>query len=245
MPWQPNSKRCSVSSAAPNHHKGDRHFCGGFARVNERLGCHMGMDELIDLFAEGDALVSNTAFEELELAYDVANGATFDGIVFRSCVFDGVDWSGSTFRDVVFRGCRFIRCNMEGCWLNRCDFVDCSAPGLNLVKARLSNVSFASCDLSYANLSEGRIGPITACDVRLTEAALQGAKLGQLRLDSCDLTRVDVFKTPLCGVDVSRCTFEAPVVSGDYRELRGLTVNAEQALALSGLLGIQLADDWP
>lgn len=53
MPWQPNSKRCSVSSAAPNHHKGDRHFCGGFARVNERLGCHMGMDELIDLFAEG------------------------------------------------------------------------------------------------------------------------------------------------------------------------------------------------
>ena len=132
---------------------------------------------------------------------------------------------------------------MEGCWLNRCDFVDCSAPGLNLVKARLSNVSFASCDLSYANLSEGRIGPITACDVRLTEAALQGAKLGQLRLDSCDLTRVDVFKTPLCGVDVSRCTFEAPVVSGDYRELRGLTVNAEQALALSGLLGIQLADD--
>ena len=52
MPWQPSSKRCSVSSAAPNHHKGDRHFCGGFARVNERLGCHMGMDELIDLFAD-------------------------------------------------------------------------------------------------------------------------------------------------------------------------------------------------
>ena len=47
----------------------------------------MGMDELIDLFAEGDELVSNTAFEDMELAYDVANGATFDGVVFRSCVF--------------------------------------------------------------------------------------------------------------------------------------------------------------
>lgn len=193
----------------------------------------MGMDELIDLFAEGDELVSNTAFEDLDLAYDVANGATFDGVVFRSCEFDSVDWSGSTFRDVVFRGCRFIRCNMEGCWLSRCDFVDCSAPGLNLLKARLSSVSFGSCDLSYANLSEGRIGPMTACDTRLREAAFQGAKLGQIRLDGCDLTRVDV----------SRCTFAAPVVSGDYHELRGLTVNAEQALALSGLLGIQLADE--
>lgn len=120
MPWQPSSKRCSVSSATPSDHKGDRRLCGGFARVNERLGSHMGMDELIDLFAEGDELVSNTAFEDLDLAYDVANGATFDGVVFRSCEFDGVDWSGSTFRDVVFRGCRFIRCNMEGCWLNRC-----------------------------------------------------------------------------------------------------------------------------
>lgn len=203
----------------------------------------MSMDELIDLFAEGDELVSNTAFEDLDLAYDVVNGATFDGVVFRSCVFDGVDWSGSTFRDVLFRGCRFIRCNMEGCWLNRCDFVDCSAPGLNLLKARLSSVSFASCDLSYANLSEGRIGPLAARDTRLIEATLQGAKLGRLRLDGCDLTHVDVFKTPLSGVDVSRCTFAAPVVSGDYRELQGLTVNAEQALALSGLLGIQLADD--
>lgn len=223
--------------------KGDRHLCGGFARTNARLGCHVDMDELIDLFAEGDELISNTAFEDLNLSYDVANGATFDDVVFRSCVFDGVDWNGSTFRDVVFRGCRFIRCNMEGCWLNRCDFVDCSAPGLNLLRARLSSVSFVSCDLSYANFSEGRIGPLAARDTRLTEAALQGAKLGQLRLDNCDLTRVDVFKTSLSGVDVSRCAFAAPVVSGDYRELRGLIVNAEQALALSGLLGIQLADE--
>lgn len=64
-----------------------------------------------------------------------------------------------------------------------------------------------------------------------------------MRLDGCDLTRIDVFKTPLSGVDVSCCTFAAPVVSGDYHELRDLTVNAEQALALSGLLGIQLADE--
>lgn len=91
MPWQPSSKRCSVSSATPSHRKGDRHLCGGFARVNERIGCHMGMDELIDLFVEGDELVSNTAFEDLDLACDVANGATFAGVVFRSCEFDSVD----------------------------------------------------------------------------------------------------------------------------------------------------------
>ena len=112
MLWQPSSKRCSVSSAASSHHKGDRRLCGGFARVNERLGSHMGMDELIDLFAEGDELVSNTAFEDLDLAYDVANGATFDGVVFRSCEFDGVDWSGSSFA----RGCFAVAALSAATW---------------------------------------------------------------------------------------------------------------------------------
>lgn len=216
---------------------------GGFARVNLDLGCHVPMDELIDLFAEGDELVANTAFEELELAGDCANGATFDGVVFRSCIFDGVDFSGSAFRDVAFRSCRFMRCNLDRAWLNRCDFWDCSTPGMSLMNARVSGVLFDGCDLSYANLSGAKVGPLTARSTRFCEAALQGAKLGKLKLEGCDLTRLDVFGTSLAGVDVSDCTFAAPVVSGDYHELRGLKVNAEQALALSGLLGIEIVDE--
>ena len=169
--------------------------------------------------------------------------AALQGAKLGQLRLDGCDLTRIDVFKTSLSGVDVSRCVFAAPIVSGGDFVDCSAPGLNLLKARLSSVSFTSCDLSYANLSEGRIGPMTARDTRLSEAALQGAKLGQVRLDGCDLTRIDVFKTSLSGMDVSRCVFAAPIVSGDYHELRGLTVNAEQALALSGLLGIQLADD--
>lgn len=214
-----------------------------FAQVNAAIGSHVPMDELIDLFAEGDELICNTSFDELELEHDCANQATFDRVVFRNCVFDSVDFSGCTFRDVLFSGCRFIRCTMEGGWLNRCDLKDCSAPGLNLMRSRLSGVSIVATDLSYSNLSEASLGQIVMTASKLNEVALQRSKLKNLVLDDCELIRLDVFGTLLAGVDVSRCRFEAPVLSGDHHELRGCTVNIEQALALSGLLGIKISED--
>ena len=214
-----------------------------FAKVPEALGGHIDAEELLDLFAEGDAQVGNTAFAGLELSYEDVGSATFDTVAFRGCTFDGVDFSGCTFRDVRFRGCRFIRCSMDRAWLNRCDVVDCSAPGLSLLQARLAGVVVSSSDLSYANLSECTVDHLCMRAVRLIEAAMQRTRLKRVELDGCDLTRIDVFGTPLAGIDLSTCEFAAPVLSSDFRELRGAKVSVEQALALVGLLGVTVADD--
>ncbi len=213
------------------------------ARVSDGLGAHMDKYELQDVFAEGDGLVANTSFTGLSLAYDEASGASFDTVAFRSCVFDNVDFSRCAFRDARFEGCRFIRCSMERAWLDHCDFLSCSAPGLNLLQARLATVLIEDTDLSYANLSEVSASHLVVRSSRLNEAALQRAKLKDVSLRACDLVRVDVFGTPLVGIDVSTCRFEAPVLSDGHRELRGAVVSAQQALDLSSLLGLVIADD--
>ena len=99
-----------------------------------------------------------------------------------------------------------------------------------------------SSDLSYANLSETSIDRLRADRTRFTEAALQRARLKRVEFDGCDLTRLDVFGTPLAGIDVSSCDFAVPVLSADFRELRGCTVSPEQALALAELLGVHIAE---
>ena len=214
-----------------------------FARVNPSIGAHVGLDELIDAFARGDEEVANTRFDDIELVGDCANEAAFDGVVFRSCIFETVDFSRCTFRDVRFETCRFIRCNMERVWLSRCDFVGCSAPGLDLLGARVATVAFTDCDLSYANLSDAKLERVRAVGTRFREVALQRSKLRNVFFDACDLTRVDAFGTPLAGVDVSTCDFAGPVLSSDFHELRGCVMSPEQALALAGLLGVVLAED--
>lgn len=199
----------------------------GFAGVSDAIGAHMDVDDLRDVMAEGDGLVANTGFSDLELVWEDAGAATFDTVAFRGCLFEGIDLTG---------------CTMDRTWLNRVDFADCSAPGLSLLQARLSSVSMTSSDLSYANLSETSIDRLRADRTRFTEAALQRARLKRVEFDGCDLTRLDVFGTPLAGIDVSSCDFAAPVLSADFRELRGCTVSPEQALALAELLGVHIAE---
>lgn len=193
----------------------------------------MGDDELLAVFSEGDGYASSVLVDDVELAYECANGATFEGSVFRDCLFEQVDFGDCTFRDVRFEQCRFIGCTMDKGWLNRVDLRDCSAPGLSLLQARLSQVSAAACDLSFANISETSIDHMALRDCRMREAAFQRAKLRHVSLADCDLTRIDV----------STCLFQAPVLSGDHRELRGLVVSPEQALSLATLLGVRIAEE--
>lgn len=139
-----------------------------FARVPNSIGEHVGFDQLLDAFAEGEALVANTSVHGVELAYEDAGEATFDTVLFRSCQFDGVDFSGCTFRDVRFESCRFTRVSMERAWLNRCDFISCSAPGLNLLSSRLAGVLIADSDFRSRTYPRPRstscAQPLPACE---------------------------------------------------------------------------------
>ena len=215
----------------------------GFVRVHPSSGVRWDAQDFIDACADDDALVCGAACTDAELAYEDAHGATFEAMEFRGVVFDHVDFHGCTFRDVLFRDCRFTSCTMEGAWLSRVDVRDCSAPGLSLLRARLANVFMAGTDLSWANLSETSIDCLALHGVRLREAALQRSRMKRVELDACDLTRLDVFGTSLAGIDVSRCIFQAPVLSDRYRELRGAIVSPEQAVELALLLGVRLAEE--
>lgn len=214
---------------------------GGYACVGA-MSSRLGSDELLGVFSECDGYVSHALVEDMELAYECANGATFENTMFRSCLFERVDLSDCTFRDVVFDNCRFIGCVMDRVWLNRVDMRDCSASGMSFLRARLAQFGAFSTDFSYANLSETFIDHVAFRSCKLREAALQRAKLKHVRWEECDLTRLDVFGTPLAGIDVSSCAFAAPVLSGDYRELRGAVVSEDQALDLAQLLGVRIAE---
>ncbi len=213
------------------------------ARIPAGLDACISRNELLSLLAEDEEPISNTVISDLELSEINAHEATFDTVVFRDCTFDTAIFSGCTLRDVRFINCRFIRCFFDRAWLSRVDFIDCSAPGISLLQTRLAHVTARNTDFSYANLSETSIDQLRLSSCRLVEAAMQLAKIKRISLEGCDLTRLDVYRTPLTGIDLSDCTFVAPTLSQDYHELRGAIVSPDQALDLSRLLGIRIADD--
>ena len=79
---------------------------------------------------------------------------------------------------------------------------------------------------------------ITKCE--LPEACLAEAKFRSVLFSNTNLKRVDFFKTVLNGINLSSCDIEGLMVSDTYYELKGLKVNAMQAVDLSLLLGIKV-----
>ncbi len=214
-----------------------------FARVPNSIGEHVGFDQLLDAFAEGEAQVTNTSVHGVELACEDAGEATFDTVLFRSCQFDGVDFSGCTFRDVRLRAAALPGSLWNARGLTAATSSRAPRRGFNLLSSRLASVLIADSDFSLANLSETSIDQLRVTSSRLREAALQSVRLKRCEFKQSDLVRLDVFRTPLKGIDVSSCEFSAPVLSSDYRELRGARVSPSQALELASLLGVEVADE--
>ena len=215
----------------------------GFAQVTPNLGENLGLEDLLARMEEPDARVSGSAFSGLELADVTAHGTTFENVVFRGCTFDCVSLSGCTFTDVLFWGCRFIRCDMGRSWLNRVDFSSCSAPGMTFVKGRLTGVLMTDSQFGYCDFAEASVSRLRASSTSLAEANVFSTKLSHVELDRCDLTRATLYRVSLAGVDLSTCDISGVRVSGDFRELRGAEVSAEQAVQLAGLLGIKIKEE--
>lgn len=69
----------------------------GYAAVGT-MSERMGSDELIAVFSEGDGYASRALVDDVELAYECADDATFEHMVFRDCLFEQVDFRDCTFR---------------------------------------------------------------------------------------------------------------------------------------------------
>lgn len=203
-----------------------------FAKVSERIGRHVSEDELLREFAGGEARIAMTAIEGIDLAGMSVDAAAFEEVVFRSC----------TFTDVIFIGCRFVQSPMDRCWLNRCEFRSCSALGMQFRKSRLTGVGIEDSQFRYADFSDSTVERFRAAHTGFAESIWQGARPQRISFDGCDLTKAEFFRTPLAGIDVSTCEFSGVTVSSDFHELRGCIVSPQQAVELSGLLGVTVRE---
>lgn len=214
-----------------------------YARVNGRIGAHLSPEELADELAQADPEISLTSFVGLELAGADAAGAMFGEVVFRDCLFDGVDFSRCLFADVLFTGCRFISCSMARAHLRRVDFRSSQALGLNLAESHLEGVSFDECQLRYADLSETAVRGLRARNASFAEGSWRSSTLRDVEFRDCDLTRLELAGTSLAGIDLSACAIGGFTLSKGLRELRGCIIAPEQAVDIVGHLGVRIAED--
>lgn len=161
---------------------------------------------------------------------------------FYECTFTGISFtgrcSGDLFADAVFDHCDFSNADFEETVVRRAVFRGCRMTGTNFMRSTMEDAVFDGCTCSYANFSGSRFKRCGFHETQYRESSFSSCRFNMVRFQECDFTAAEFLDTKLMGLDFSDSRIDGILVTGD--NLKGVTVNEEQALAFAKLLGIRI-----
>lgn len=194
--------------------------------------------DLITASAEHD-IICAAAYAGEELAAGTFK-TDFQRTSFTSCRFAGCDFSGSSFFDTSFTNCDFSNSRFSGCYFKNCSMNGCKGDGCDFSQSTFIASVLEKGTYCYGNFSNTLWKDSSIVQAKFCMAYLSDSKFKKLKFDQVDLTRAEFFHTSLKGVDLSGCLIEGITVSESFSELRGLKIDASQALDIALLLGVKI-----
>ena len=146
--------------------------------------------------------------------------------------FIGTTLTAATLRAVTLVDVRFTDCELSGvdlhdAALHRVEFRNCRMVGINLSEAELRHVRFVDCKLDDANLRLARLDHVRVDGCSMVEADAYEASLTAVRFVATDLSRVDLSKVVVTGLDLRGSTIEALRGAAALRHIR---IGADQVI---------------
>ena len=93
---------------------------------------------------DGMTLLAGIDFRRFDL-----DGITAEGIIFDSCMFDGVG-----IRRAEFNSCTFDSCTMDGARISETSFTGCKFGFVSMTDAFVDTVKFVGCDFEVLDLED-------------------------------------------------------------------------------------------
>lgn len=169
---------------------------------------------------------------------DTCETLEFNGCVFKKCIL-----LGSVFRRCHFVDCVFIQCDLsnvefDNVGFSRVHFLNSKLSGVQFYKSKFKNVLIEDCYGRYANFASSEISHMQINNSNFSESAFNSMILQHLGLNGVDLTRLEVFNSPLKDIDVSDCDIGG--LHASFKDLQGLTCNEFQAIMIVEIMGINV-----
>ncbi len=110
--------------------------------------------------------------------------------------------------------------------------------GTELAGAVMQDTVMEGCQGSYLNLNGSKLKRVTLKDMILEQAGMSMVEHSDISIENCNFTKSEWIDTKMDGLDLSDSQVDGIMV--DPENLRGLTVNEEQAVAFAELLGLNV-----
>jgi len=196
------------------------------------------MNDLYHAINEDEILVQKEYVGEIIENLDFSK-IDLEEVAFKGCTFASCDLAGCAFKQVQFEQCDFMNCTWKNGYFRDVLFLECKCDGNDFSHSSLTRTTFNMGSYHYANFSVTHWEDSGITNSEFGDAFFSEAKFKRIILDQVNLTRADFFKTILKGVDLSTCLIDGISVSDTFRELRGVKINAEQAVVMAQMLGVK------
>lgn len=164
----------------------------------------------------------------------------FEQVRFIKCRFMACDFTQVNFINVNFENCDISNCIFAHSYWKSTNMINCKAVGSDFRQSYFKEAQLEGSLFQYANCVKTTWMNCVLCDCDFKEAFMSEAKFKVIKLHNVNLSRVDFFKTPLKGIDLSDCSIEGILLSETYKELHGAKINMFQAAGIAQLLGVQI-----
>ena len=193
--------------------------------------------------AVAEALREETDLRGLTFDHEEAPGLSPGAMDLKDCSFRGCCLTDCRFDHTGFENVVFERCDLSGSrffegGLQRVTFLDCRMMGTVFTDCVLRESKLSGCGARYLYLSGCTLKHSRLMDCQCQGGAMISLKLQKVTLETCDFTGCDFRGTEMGGLDLSSCVIEGCMRSMD--KLKNVTVNLQQAVELSRLLGLNI-----
>lgn len=189
------------------------------------------------------ALDEGTDIEHCHVKGVFLEDMDFGGIYFRNVIFEdcrllGCRFSRCGFVDVLFKDCDLSNCDCSNAYFDRCEVDSSKWMGVDLSKGSMKQLTLKNSNLQYSNWDSSTVHGLSVVDCEMHNAIFSECTLKSIEWRNVQFVNTDFFKTPLKGIDFSRCEIENLLVSDNHTELQGAIVNTFQAADFARLLGL-------
>lgn len=176
-----------------------------------------------------DEVIEKLDFNRLEL----------ESVRFINCRLIGCDLSGCVFKQVSFEKCDLSNLIWKNGYFRDITFTDCKGDGSDFGQSSFINAVIEGGTYHYGNFSATLWDNSEILNTEFGDSFFSEAKFKKIRFDNVNLIRSDFFKTVLKGIDLSTCIIDGIMVSDTFREIKGVRLNAEQAVVIAQMLGVK------
>lgn len=187
--------------------------------------------------------IKENDFDGKKITSNPTTSIELDGVYFNNCWFENIDFTQFKININNIDECTFINCDLSNVMFDEtiifnANFKNCKMQGTFFNACTLENTLLEDINGRYINFSNCHLKKLNCINSDFFESRFMECDVKEWLLSKVNFRKTEFINVKMNNIDFSDSNIDDIIT--DIKSLKGIKVNAGQALMLSVFLGIEI-----